>query len=635
MSSDLNTIDKWLPLAHAGTHLTPELAPPHKAIKKICCLGAGYVGGPTCAVTANKCPDIEVTVVDFNQERINAWQTNHLPIYEPGLLEVLQPARDGVPDNRLPNLFFSTDVKGAIDKADLIFLCVPTPTKVTGTGAGRAADMVFVEAAVRMIAEVSKDDKIVAEKSTVPCRTAEDIRKTFAAIGKPGLHFDILSNPEFLAEGTAISDLLNPDRVLIGSLKTTRGMQAAASLADVYRRWVLPSRVITMNLWSSEMAKLSANALLAQRISSINALSAVCEATGADIDEVSYACGLDNRIGSRMLKSSVGFGGSCFKKDVLNLVYIAETNNLPEVAAYWKGVIDINEYQKDRFIKRIVKCLFSTLTNKKVAILGYAYKKDTGDTRESAAISIVNHLLTENAEVRIYDPKVEAEQIWQSLKETNDEKKFEAVKKRVAICSTSYEACEDANAVVIATEWDEFSNKTATKPTLGSHGAPKAPRPSFGESGRASFTTERSTESSRSSLDRLDPCFSTSVTEASIKSPLTEMSRQSSVTESSRDSLDEAMAISERLAHYSIERPNNVGAVRGLGSNVSERFGIIDDLKEEDETRKRMEWSHVARVMRRPMYVFDGRNVVDAEKLGQLGFLVEGIGKTAVGGSSR
>ena len=507
-------------------------------------------------------------MADFNVERINAWRTDHLPIYEPGLLEVLQPARDGVTGHRDPNLFFSTDVREAIAKADLIFLCVPTPTKASGIGAGSAADMVYVEAAARMIGEAAEDDKIVVEKSTVPCRTAENIRKTLAVIGKPGVHFDILSNPEFLAEGTAISDLLEPDRVLIGSLKTARGLQAANALADVYGRWIPQSRIITMNLWSSEMAKLSANALLAQRISSINALSAVCEATGADIEEVSYACGLDNRIGSRMLKSSVGFGGSCFKKDVLSLVYIAETHNLPEVATYWKGVIDINEYQKDRFIKRIVECLFSTLTNKKVAILGYAYKKNTGDTRESAAIGIVNHLLTENAEVSIYDPKVEAEQIWQSLKSSNDEKGYVLAKRRVSICNTSYQACTNADAVVIATEWDEFSNKTANTPIHFSHGASHTP-PTASEDSIASSPTTPSTDTSHESS---------------------------------------AIDITSELAT------------------------LILDSTEMKCNEKKMDWSRVAKIMKRPMYVFDGRNIVDADKLARLGFWVEGIGKPGTGG---
>ena len=305
-------------------------------------------GGPTCAVIANKVSDIVVDVVDLNTKRIDAWNSPHLPIYEPGLNSMVETPRDGT-SQRSKNLFFSTDVKEAIAKADLIFLCVATPTKYTGSGAGRAADLVYVESATRMIAEASLDDKIVVEKSTVPCRTADSIREILSAVGKPGVNFDILSNPEFLAEGTAIKNLVEPDRLLIGSLTTDRGLRAAASLVDVYAAWVPRDRIVTMNLWSSEMAKLAANALLAQRISSINALSAICESTGADIDEVAYAVGLDKRIGPRMLKSSVGFGGSCFRKDVLNLVYIAQSLHLPEVAAYWEAVVDMNEYQNSAF----------------------------------------------------------------------------------------------------------------------------------------------------------------------------------------------------------------------------------------------------------------------------------------------
>lgn len=593
-------------------------------------------------MTANKCPDIEVTVVDFNIERINAWHTNHLPIYEPGLLEVLQPARDGIPGIREPNLFFSTDIRAAITTADLIFLCVPTPTKTTGTGAGSAADMVYVETAARMIAAVAEDDKIVVEKSTVPCRTAENIQKTFDAIGKRGVHFDILSNPEFLAEGTAINDLLEPDRILIGSLRTTRGLSAAAALANVYTRWVPRERVITMNLWSSEMAKLSANALLAQRISSINALSAVCEATGADVDEVSYACGLDKRIGSRMLKSSVGFGGSCLKKDILNLVYIAESHHLPEVADYWRGVIDINEYQKDRFIKRIVKCLFSTLTNKKVSILGYAYKKDTGDTRESAAISIVNHLLTENAQVSIYDPKVEESQIWQSLQETNNPRTFESLcKKRVIVCKTSYEACENADAVVIATEWDEFSNKTFTttnkQPISHSENPSHARTPTYEGLSRFSFTTTES-DSARSSIETSAGSGLSSTAEDHLTSPLTNSTSPDSETPD--NDLDPTATIQDELASCTLTpkrrnaislTPNDTPPISDL--NVSEHFDNIEELKQHaDGARKKMDWSQIARVMRKPMFVFDGRNIVDAEKLGRLGFCVEGIGKPGVCG---
>ncbi|KAB8337304.1 hypothetical protein FH972_021605 [Carpinus fangiana] len=366
-------------------------------VKKICCIGAGYVGGPTCAVIANKNPSIAVTVVDLNANRIAAWQSDNLPIYEPNLFETVTVPRDGIKGSREPNLFFTTDVDKAIADADIIFLSVNTPTKVAGQGAGLALDIGYLEAATRTIARCATSDKIIVEKSTVPCRTAESLRDILAANGKPGVRFDVLSNPEFLAEGTTISDLLYPDRILIGSLMDVHGQRAAAALASVYAAWVPRARIITMNLWSSELSKISANALLAQRISSINALSAVCEATGANVSEIAYAVGLDKRIGPHMLKSSVGFGGSCFKKDVLGLVYLSESLHLPEVAAYWKAVVDINEWQKDRFTRRVISSLYNTLMNKRIAVFGFAYKKNTGDTRESAAISVVNHLVAERA----------------------------------------------------------------------------------------------------------------------------------------------------------------------------------------------------------------------------------------------
>jgi len=617
-------------------------------------------------VIANKCPAIEVTVVDLNADRIKAWHTNHLPIYEPGLPEVLRPARDGVPGVRKPNLFFATDVQHAIAKADLIFLCVPTPTKDTGIGAGRAADMSCVEAAARMIADVAKDDKIVVEKSTVPCRTAEAISRILAAVGKPGVNFDILSNPEFLAEGTAIKDLLEPDRVLIGSLQTDRGLKAAAALSDVYGSWVPHERVITMSLWSSEMAKLSANALLAQRISSINALSAVCEVTGADIDEVSYACGLDSRIGPRMLKPSVGFGGSCYRKDVLSLVYIAESHNLPEVAAYWKGVVDINEYQKDRFIKRIVKCLFSTLTNKKVAILGYAYKKDTGDTRESAAISIVNHLVRESAEVSIYDPKVEEMQVWQSLEKSNDKIAFDVIKSHVTVCRTPYEACKDADAVVIATEWDEFSNKASNGiptpiPTLTVTPTPtptpipvpnpfstSMPTPTPTPSPSSTLTPTLSpnapqwapgttnqfqipAKNNSGALPIKDPRTGSVLTFDKPRSPTalpgkSQYPPNSFSTTSQMFKSTRPTATLMNVSHHPSHDPPIATTSEPLTSN--------ENSKDDPASRSPVDWNHIARIMRRPMFVFDGRNVVDAERLRQLGFCVEGIGKPSVDGQN-
>ncbi|CAO3594073.1 unnamed protein product [Absidia cylindrospora] len=419
-------------------------------VKNICCIGAGYVGGPTCAVIAYKCHDIKVTIVDVNPTRIAAWNSDKLPIYEPGLDKVVFDRRD-------KNLFFSTNVDGAIQEADLIFVSVNTPTKKAGMGAGRAADLAYVESATRRIAQVATSSKIVVEKSTVPCRTAQSMRTILEANSTKEIHFDILSNPEFLAEGTAIEDLLSPDRVLIGALQTAEGIKAQQALASVYQHWVPKDRVLTTNLWSSELSKLAANAMLAQRISSVNALSAICEATGADVDEVAYACGRDTRLGSKFLKASVGFGGSCFQKDILNLVYLSEQLNLPEVAAYWHQVVVMNEYQKKRFVRNIIKTLFNTITNKKIAVLGFAFKKDTGDTRESAAITLIKDFIQESAHVAIYDPKVEREQIYMDLSDSGgvvDTR--QQVEKQVQICNNAYEAAQDADAIVVVTEWDEF-----------------------------------------------------------------------------------------------------------------------------------------------------------------------------------
>ncbi|PPQ82700.1 hypothetical protein CVT25_009397 [Psilocybe cyanescens] len=422
-------------------------------VTKICCIGAGYVGGPTCAVIALKCPHITVTIVDLNQARVDAWNSPDfaLPIYEPGLEEVVRKARGR-------NLFFSTNVDKAIEEADLIFVSVNTPTKKSGVGAGFAADLNYVELATRRIATVATSSKIVVEKSTVPCRTAESMRTILEANSKPNCRFDILSNPEFLAEGTAISDLFSPDRVLIGSLQSQEGIDACESLKQVYSNWVPQERILTVGLWSSELSKLAANAMLAQRISSINALSAICEATGANIDEVSHAIGYDSRIGPKFLKASVGFGGSCFQKDILNLVYLSESLHLPEVAAYWRQVVEMNEYQKRRFSKRVVDTLFNTITGKRIAVLGFAFKADTGDTRESAAITLIKDFQSEKALVNVYDPQVSADQIWLDLQEASPLSSLENIQKQVHICGSALEACKNAEAVVIATEWKEFNN---------------------------------------------------------------------------------------------------------------------------------------------------------------------------------
>lgn len=418
-------------------------------IKNICCIGAGYVGGPTMAVIAQKCPHIKVNIVDINQERIDAWNSNDLPIYEPGLKEVVEEARDR-------NLFFSTDIKKGIHEAEMIFISVNTPTKTYGLGKGMAADLKYVELCARQIAETAKEDKIVVEKSTLPVRTAQSIKRILGAYNN-GLKFQVLSNPEFLAEGTAIQDLLKPDRVLVGGDQDADGIKAIEALTEVYANWVPREKIIQTKIWSSELSKLTANAFLAQRISSINSISALCEATGADIDEVAYAIGSDSRIGSKFLKTSVGFGGSCFQKDILNLVYLCRHFGLIEVADYWEQVIKINDYQKTRFAKNIIDTLFNTVSGKKIALLGWAFKKDTNDTRKSAAIQIADYLINDQAQISVYDPKVSEDQIYEDINYLKTRKNKDN-KKLLTVEKDPYKACEGAHAIAIITEWDEFKD---------------------------------------------------------------------------------------------------------------------------------------------------------------------------------
>jgi len=394
------------------------------------------------AMIAKKAPEIRVTVVDMNQARIDAWNSDTLPIYEPGLDEVVKEARGR-------NLFFSTAVADEINAADIVFVAVNTPTKSYGVGAGRAADLRFIESVARTIAEVATSGKIIVEKSTIPVKTAETIKQILGANTR-GLEFQVLSNPEFLAEGTAVADLEDPDRVLIGGERTEGGEKALQALVDVYATWVPRERIITTNLWSSELSKLVANAFLAQRISSINSISALCEATDADVDEVANAIGHDSRIGPKFLKASVGFGGSCFQKDILNLVYLCESFGLPEVAAYWQSVVSMNDWQKKRFAARIVKSLFNTVAGKRIAIWGFAFKKDTNDTRESAAISVCQDLLAEQAEVVVYDPKVPADQIRQDVLGVDGGNDL------LKVADSAAAAAHGAHAVAVLTEWDEF-----------------------------------------------------------------------------------------------------------------------------------------------------------------------------------
>ncbi|MBI9035730.1 MAG: UDP-glucose 6-dehydrogenase [Bacteroidales bacterium] len=434
-----------------------------KKITNICCIGAGYVGGPTMAVIAEKCPHIKVTVVDLNEQRIADWNDadlDKLPIYEPGLADVVAEARGR-------NLFFSTDVDKAIDEAEMIFISVNTPTKTYGVGKGMAADLKYIELCARQIARVSKDDKIIVEKSTLPVRTAEALRTILTSTGN-GNKFQVLSSPEFLAEGTAVTDLHAPDRVLIGGDEDTEGQAAIQALVNVYENWVPRENIITTRVWSSELSKLTANAFLAQRVSSINAISALCEKTGADVDEISRAIGADSRIGAKFLKSSVGFGGSCFQKDILNLVYLCQHFNLPEVAAYWEQVIKMNDYQKHRFAKNIINSLFNTVSGKKIAFLGWAFKKDTNDTRETAALYVADELLQDRAEIHIYDPKVTEEKIFADLEYLQEHRpnschssEFEKlasdeIRSLVTVHTDPYAAMESAHATAILTEWDEF-----------------------------------------------------------------------------------------------------------------------------------------------------------------------------------
>lgn len=484
-------------------------------------------------------PDVQFTVADLNVRRIEAWQSGtDLPIYEPGLAEILQRV------NVRGNLRFTCDVTPAIAEADIVFICVNTPTKTIGVGAGSAADITFVESATLMIAQASTSDKIIVEKSTVPVRTAEAIRSILDANQRPGVHFEILSNPEFLAEGTAINDLMCPDRVLIGSLPSETGVAAAKALEALYTAWVAPEAIIHTKVWSSELAKLAANALLAQRISSINALSAVCEAVGADVEQVASIVGSDRRIGPHMLKSSVGFGGSCFRKDVANLCYLAETLHLPEVARYWQGVLDINLWQKERFSRRIIRKLNNTLMGKRIAILGFAYKKNTGDARESPAIQVVQTLAAEGASIKIFDPCVKEETVWEELGPS-------VRRDRVQICKDAYEATERAHAVAILTDWDDFNNKSQS--------------------------------TSASGLRRIDSGMG-----SDAPSP-TEPSGQK---------------------HDWLSKVDTASALLSQGH--------------------KLDWGRVAEKMERPMYVFDGRNVVDAEALAGYGFHVESIGKGSI-----
>ncbi len=407
--------------------------------KNILCIGAGYVGGPTMAVIAAKCPQYKVTVVDINPTRIAQWNSDKLPIYEPGLSNAVKAARG-------KNLFFSTDIEKEIKEAHIIFVSVNTPTKTFGAGAGMAADLQYWEKTARQILQNSLSNKIIVEKSTLPVKTALAMERILTA-NKKGVRFDVLSNPEFLAEGSAVDDLLNPDRVLIGSRETPEGIKARDTLVEMYANWVPRTRIITSNIWSSELSKLVSNAFLAQKISSINAISALCEKTDADVTEVAHAVGMDSRLGNKFLNASVGFGGSCFKKDILNLVYLCRYYGLEKVAAYWQGVVGINEYQKERFVLNMMNAMFNTLAGKKICLYGFAFKAHTGDTRESPAIFIAKRLLEERAELIITDP--------QALENAHQD--LHGVDGNINYIGDPYAAATECDAIALMTEWPDYA----------------------------------------------------------------------------------------------------------------------------------------------------------------------------------
>jgi UDPglucose 6-dehydrogenase len=411
----------------------------NKFTRRIGCIGAGYVGGPTMAVIAAKCPQCKVTVADINRRRIAAWRTDSLPIYEPGLLNIVRSARG-------KNLFFSTDIDAVIAESDILFVSVNTPTKSFGEGAGKAADLQYWEKTARSIVKASSSDKIIVEKSTLPVRTASAMARILNANDK-GIHFEVASNPEFLAEGTAVRDLLAPDRVLIGTRENQTGLKARRELVSIYANWVNASRIITSNVWSSELSKLAANAFLAQRISSINSISALCEKTEADVAEVARAIGMDSRIGGKFLRPSVGFGGSCFKKDILNLVYICEYYGLNEVAQYWGDVLRINEFQMNRFVHTMVRSMFGTLAGKRIALFGFAFKADTSDTRESPAIYVSRKLIEEQADLVISDPKAL----------DNARMELGGAGEKVTYEKDPYQAAKGAHAIAVLTEWEEYT----------------------------------------------------------------------------------------------------------------------------------------------------------------------------------
>ncbi|TVY83079.1 UDP-glucose 6-dehydrogenase [Lachnellula suecica] len=598
-------------------------------IRNVCCVGAGYVGGPTAAVMAFQNPHLKVTVVDRDAARIKRWNSKHLPIFEPGLHEILRIARDGSKTTsfineavrsdsldsmssassassecesqcgehreeifvqaRKPNLFFTTEVSKSISEAEIVLIAVNTPTKMRGLGAGRATDMTALEAVSREVAIHSKPGAIIVEKSTVPCRTAEMIRDTFK-VHRPNLDFEILSNPEFLAEGTAMTDLLTPDRVVIGCSPTPAGHRAAESLSSIYASWVPRSRIVNVNTWSSELSKLVANAMLAQRISSINSISAICEATGADIDEIAKSIGLDPRIGDKFLKSGVGFGGSCFKKDVLSLTYLAEGLGLPEVSDYWTQVLTVNDWQRSRFVKRVIRCLNGTVVGKKLAVLGYAFKKNTSDTRESPALECIKSLLEDAPrEIAVFDPCCDPAVVKDEIRRLIGADVLKESGGPTEIYSDAYQACFHSHAVLILTDCDEFKNSTSPK-------SPKLLPKSAGQSA-------------------IDP------------RPLQRLVATESEVLSLQKYLSVTFSVDDPLQRYKDEPECEAGCqiCPELGKGKAANIG-------KGKQNEKLDWARIAYHLQKPKWVFDGRGVLNTGEMEALGVRVEAIGKVGWGG---
>ncbi|KAH7324928.1 hypothetical protein B0I35DRAFT_449744 [Stachybotrys elegans] len=583
-------------------------------VRSICCVGAGYVGGPTAAVIAFNNPHIKVTVVDRDETRIRRWNSRHPPIYEPGLHDIVRVARDGgramsfpsspeasandlTTTERPANLFFTTAVAESIAEADIVLVAVNTPTKYRGVGAGSATDMTAFEAVTGVVAQHAREGAIIVEKSTVPCRTAQLVADTLA-VHRPGVHFEILSNPEFLAAGTAVNDLVYPDRILIGSAPTESGKKAAEALVGVYAAWVPRERILTTNVWSSELAKLVANSMLAQRISSINSISAVCEQTGADVDEVAKAIGVDPRIGNKFLMAGIGFGGSCFKKDVLNLVYLSDTMGLPEVAEYWRQVVKMNEYARDRFTNRIIKCLNNTLVGKKVTILGYAFKKNTSDTREAPALEMIKTLLEERPrQIAVFDPCCNPLVVKEEIKALIGA----AAASTVSVYGNAYDACDGSTAVVVATEFDEFRNQPAPTPAPTPAGQPTTKMLGRKPNPKADPRPFEAASPSETDLLALHKHLVQRPEEKSVD-PLGWFNTEPACDETCPDCIQE-------------RESKETGFATGMGS------------AEEYKPKERIDWVRIANTMAKPKWVFDGRGVIDSREMVKLGIRVESVGR--------